>query len=76
MRKVLVRVPGHWLFVGTLADGPPDTVHLEEASNIRTYSGGMSAVVASRETCKLDKVGTVTLNKGPGVFIIDLPDTW
>ncbi len=76
MNKVLVRAPGHWLFVGTRADSPEGTIRLEDASNIRTYSGSLAAVVVSRETCKLDKVGTVTLDRGPGVFAIDLPANW
>lgn len=74
--KVLVRAPGHWLFVGKLVSKDSGEIVLQDAENIRTYSGGLTALCKSRENTVRDTVGAISLTNGPGVFVVTLPDSW
>ena len=68
-KKTVVRVPGHWLIVGTVDRIDSAEIRLTDASNIRNDSGGMGK---NMKFGPLDPIGDVIITNGPGIFYFDL----
>lgn len=79
-RYVMVRTPGRWIFVGVLEDMHEDAIILAHAHCVRRWgtTNGLGDLAngPGRETILDAMGGRMRIDRGPGVFTVDLGAGW